>query len=88
MYQHQLDERMNVIIPSHLGDLVFEGRKGSPHFLYTPKHFLAYLVVVYGPAHKSSVYAHIPLINTHPDMSSQSRGLNFSLSLHIHPYFV
>ena len=33
-------------------------------------------------------YAQMLLINTHDDMISYPRGLNFILSLHLHPYFV
>ena len=28
----------------------------------------------------------MPLRNTHADISSKARGLNFDLSLHLHPY--
>ena len=34
------------------------------------------------------VYAQKPLINTYADISSQTRGLNFDLHLHLHQYFV
>ena len=29
-----------------------------------------------------------PPLNAHSDVSSRARGLNFGLSLHLHPYFV
>ena len=35
-----------------------------------------------------SLHAQMPLINTHADVSSEARGLNFSLSFHLHPYNV
>ena len=43
----------------------------------------------YRPAHKILVlitYAHMPLIKVHANMSSKARGLNFGLSLLLHPY--
>ena len=46
---------------------------------------------VYLSVHEISVlmaYAQMPLINAHTDVSSQTRGLIFHLSLHICPYFV
>ena len=33
-------------------------------------------------------YAHKPSITSHSAISSRERSLNFSLSLHLHPYFV
>ena len=33
-------------------------------------------------------HAQMSLVNTHADLSSKARGLNFSLNLHLHPYFV
>ena len=33
-------------------------------------------------------YTQKPPINAHVDISSRARGLNFGLSLHLHPYFV
>ena len=33
-------------------------------------------------------YAHNPHVNTHSDVSNKATGLNFGLSLHLHPYFV
>ena len=33
-------------------------------------------------------YVQMPLINAHAVVSSGARGLNFGLSLHLHPYFV
>ena len=30
----------------------------------------------------------MPIINAHADISSEARGLNFGLSLYLHPYFV
>ena len=33
-------------------------------------------------------YARMPLINAIADVSSKARDLNFSLSLHLYPYFV
>ena len=29
-----------------------------------------------------------PILNTHADISYGARGLNYGLSLHLHPYFV
>ena len=34
------------------------------------------------------VYAQMPLINAHADVSNGERGLDFGLSLHLHPFFV
>ena len=50
-----------------------------------------YPVVIITIMHGISVlitYAQMPLVNTHADVSSEARGLNFGLSLHLHPYFV
>ena len=33
-------------------------------------------------------FQQIPLINADTDISSKVRGLNFGLSLHLHPYFL
>ena len=33
-------------------------------------------------------YAQKPTINAHSDISSETRGLSFGPSLHLHPYFV
>ena len=33
-------------------------------------------------------YAHKPLITSHSDIPSGARSLNFSFSLHLHPYSV
>ena len=33
-------------------------------------------------------FSHMPLVNTHADVSSEARDLNFGLSSHLHPYFV
>ena len=44
-----------------------------------------------GPIHEISVlivYAQKPHLNAHAEVSSGARGLNFVLSLHLHPYFV
>ena len=30
----------------------------------------------------------MPLIKAHAEVSSEARGLNFCLSLHLHPYFM
>ena len=43
------------------------------------------------PAHEILVlaaYAEKPPSNTHAYISSGAKGLNFGLSLHLHPYFV
>ena len=43
----------------------------------------------YGPAHQVLVlisYVQMLLINAHTDVSIEARGLNFGLSLHVHPY--
>ena len=32
--------------------------------------------------------AQVPLINAHPDVFKEARGLYFGLSLHLHPYFM
>ena len=32
--------------------------------------------------------SYMPLINTHTDISSKARGLNFGPSLHLHLHFV
>ena len=39
-------------------------------------------------AHISLSCKQKPTINTHADVSSGTRGLNFCLSLHLYPYFV
>ena len=44
-----------------------------------------------GPKHDISVfiaYAQKTHLNAHADVFSGVRGLNFCLSLHLHPYFV
>ena len=33
-------------------------------------------------------YVQMSLVNTHADLSSKDRGLNSSLFLHLHPYFM
>ena len=38
--------------------------------------------------HALIAYEQKPPLNTHTDVSSRARGLNFSLSLGLHPYFV
>ena len=46
---------------------------------------------IYGSVHEILVlmaYAQTPLINATADISSWARGLNFGLSLHLHPFFV
>ena len=43
------------------------------------------------PAHEIlvlSAYAQKPSLITHADVSSETRGLHFGLSLHLHSYFV
>ena len=39
-----------------------------------------------GEAHIAHVQ--MPLINAHVEVSSEARGLNFDLSIHLHPYIV
>ena len=46
---------------------------------------------IYGPANKFSViilYAQMPLMDAHADISSKAGGLHFGLNLHLHPYYV
>ena len=53
-------------------------------------HFDIYYSI-YGPVHEISIpiaYAQEPLINTHSGVSSKTRGLNFALSLYLHPYML
>ena len=53
-------------------------------------HFNIYYSI-YEPVREISIpiaYAEEPSINTHADESSQTIGLNFALSLYLHPYVV
>ena len=49
------------------------------------------MLKISGPAHKIAVlitYVQMPLMNSHADISSKAKGLNFGLSLYLHSYFV
>ena len=48
-------------------------------------------ILTHGPVHEILVliaYAQMSLINTHSDVFSKTRCLNFGLKRHLHPYFV